>query len=120
MDGALERGELAVRLYEVAVAAAATRGRRFRPIADSELRRLTLEAAAEVVKPTQFGARSLAQSRRAFPERLDIAQEAVFQLVDAMTVHAQSLKTYPLDLLGLRTLAFALKTPGFCPCWPFC
>jgi len=117
---AREESDLADQLYIAAVERATTHGRRFKPSTIAGLKELASAAANEVIEPKLFGERSQAEAKLKLDERMDHAKAAVASLVDVMAGHAKNITGYAPDRLGERTLAFALYTSKFCPCWPFC
>jgi len=116
----LTKQEVVEHLYLTAVAAAASHGRAFRPIADGGLRGQIDQAADEILSPSRFGGISTTYAQKTVDDRLVEADGAVHKLVQGMVFHAQIIPGYPANVLGERTLTAALSSSSFCPCWPFC
>ena len=116
----LTEQDIAEHLYLTAVIAAAGHGRAFRPIAEGQIRGQLAEAASEILNPSRLGAVSLRYAQKTIEQRLVEADTAVYKLVLGMISHAQTIPSYPANVLGERTLTAALSLSSFCPCWPFC
>jgi hypothetical protein len=116
----LTKQEMAEHLYLTAVTTAAGHGRAFRKIAEGELRQQIDQAASEILSPSRFGATSAQYANETVEKRLVEADAATHKLVLGMISHAQTVPSYPANVLGERTLSAALSSSSFCPCWPFC
>jgi hypothetical protein len=114
--------DIASELFSVAerTAASASPSRTFKLSAKGEIKEISQAAAEEIVNPRRFGARSTLEANLTLDERVDHARSAMRRLVETMADHAGTIPKYAPDRLGERTLAYAMYSANFCPCWPIC
>lgn len=101
--------ELAAQLFEAATTRAKSAGRHLGEGADTDLHKLTLDGAVELLKIMDPDKRAAS---------IEQAERDIERLIDYALENAAAKPGYASDLLGELTY-FPAKL-RFCPCRPFC